>query len=299
MLKNRNLLPPLDYLVAFESAASQESFSAAGRDLNISESAVSRKIRLLEDHFQCALFSRGHRFVKITAKGRKLLEAVQPALNQLVSASQDMATLDGQHTVTLAATNSAASLWLLPRLQKFNEVNTRVNIALVSSDSDEKCMAEDVDLTVLRGEGNWPGYHSKFLFGETVFPVCSPEYRQQNMGSDNIQELSRHPLIEVASDHAEWLNWRKWLQKMNMDDLEIKQSIVVNTYPLAIQAAIDGFGIALGWKYLVDLHLESGRLVRPWADLSVETTSGYYLLVPEKRPAFAERNIVEKWLTSL
>jgi len=299
MLKNRNQLPPLDYLLAFESAASQESFTAAGKDLNISESAISRKIRLLEDHYGCALFVRGHRSVNITARGRQLLAAIQPALVQLVNASQDLVASHAEHPVTVAATNSAATLWLLPRLQDFNAANQRVNIALVSSDNDEKCLADDVDLTILRGEGDWPDYRSKFLFGETVFPVCSPEFLEQKIASTDMEELSRHPLIEVSSEHTEWLNWRSWLQHRGCGDLPITQSIVVNTYPLAIQAAVDGFGVALGWKYLVDLHLESGRLVKLWDNVSVVTESGYYLLVPDRHKSFPERDIVENWLVNL
>lgn len=299
MLKNRNQLPPLDYLLAFESAASQESFAAAGSDLNISESAISRKIRLLEEHYGCALFNRGHRSIKITAKGRQLLAAITPALVQLVDASQELAKPNAQHTVTVAATNSAATLWLMPRLQEFNQSNDQVNIALVSSDNDEKCLAEEMDLTILRGEGDWPNYRASFLFGEKVFPVCSPEFLAENIKDDHLNELSRHPLIEVSSEHTEWLNWRSWLQQKGHADILIKQSIVVNTYPLAIHAALDGFGIALGWKTLVDRHLAAGNLVRPWPDVSVKTTSGYYLLVPEGRKAFVERDVVEDWLTSL
>jgi LysR family transcriptional regulator, glycine cleavage system transcriptional activator len=299
MLKNRNQLPPLDYLIAFESAATQESFTAAGNDLNISESAISRKIKLLEDHYGCALFMRGHRSIKITAKGRQLLGAIQPSLNQLVNASQDLINLNAQHTITVGATNSAATLWLLPRLQTFNETDSQINIALVSSDRDDKCLADDIDLSILRGEGDWPDYQSTFLFGETVFPVCSPDFMRQKINGDDLKELSKHPLIEVSSEHVEWLTWRTWLQHKNLLDLLVTQSIIVNTYPLAIQAAVDGLGIALGWKTLVDLHLDSGRLVRPFADEKVETKSGYYLLVPKNRKPFAERDVVQDWLTSL
>jgi LysR family glycine cleavage system transcriptional activator len=210
-----------------------------------------------------------------------------------------LVNINAQHTVTVAATNSAATLWLMPQLQEFNQENTLVNIALVSSDDDEKCLAEDVDLTILRGNGDWANYRSEFLFGETIFPVCSPEFLAQKMENTDFGELSRHPLIEVSSEHTEWTNWRTWLQQMGLANVLVKQSIVVNTYPLAIQAALDGFGIALGWKTLVDRHLATGRLVKPWPDVSIKTTSGYYLLVPEKRKAFAERDVVESWLTSL
>lgn len=292
MLKNRNLLPPLDYFVAFESAATQESFAAAGKDMNVSESSISRKVKLLEQHFDCALFERGHRSISLTSKGKQLLASVQPALINLIDASQDLGTINHPHTVTLAATNSAATLWLMPRLQSFNAANGRINIVLVSSDSDEKCMAENVDLTILRGEGNWPGYYSKLLFGETVFPVCSPDYIEQNP----TQTLTDHPLIDVSSEHSEWMNWRSFLTHTGLENPDVNPSIVVNTYPLAVQAALDGFGVALGWKYLVDLHLASGKLVKPWDDISAATQSGYYLLIPEDRKPFSERDIVEQWL---
>jgi LysR family glycine cleavage system transcriptional activator len=299
MLKDRNLLPPLDYLVAFESAASLESFTAAGRDLNVSESSISRKIRLLEQHFGCILFERGHRSVNITPKGKQLLNSIRPALLQLVAAAGDLAATNQKHTVTVAATHSAATLWLLPRLQQFNRDNLGIHIELRSSDNDEKCLADDVDLSILRGEGTWQNYRAQLLFGETVFPVCSPQYQQENISTEFLDDLGSHLLIDVSSEHLEWMNWRGWLQHSGKGNIEVDQSIVVNTYPLAIQAALDGFGIALGWKYLIDLHLGSGNLVIPWKNASVNTKSGYYLLVAQGRVKSPETRIVESWLLSL
>ncbi len=299
MLKNRYLLPPLDYLLAFESAASQESFTGAAKDLNISESAISRKVRLLELHFDCALFVRGHRSIHLTAQGKKLLDDINPALERLVEAAQNLGASHDQHTVTLAATNSVASLWLMPRLQKFNEVNKRIEIRLVASDNDQECLAENIDLAILRGEGMWPNYRSSFLFGENVFPVCSPEYFARNPNLKDVGSLSQHDLIEVSNEHTEWLNWRTWLRKNDLADITLKQPIVVNTYPLAIQAARDGLGIGLGWQYLVDRHLESGQLIKPLGQVSVRTESGYYLLVRENQQAYAESKIVEDWLLNL
>jgi LysR family transcriptional regulator, glycine cleavage system transcriptional activator len=299
MLKNRNALPPMEYFVAFESAASQQSFTAAARDLNVSESAISRKIKLLELHFDCPLFVRGHRSIRLTPQGKLLLDRVGPALEKLVDASLEISASSRGNSVTLAATNSVATLWLMPRLQKFSAVNKRINITLVASDSDQECMAENIDLTILRGEGSWPEFRCEFLFGERVFPICSPDYLARNPGLTDLKSLSHHPLIDVSNQHTEWLNWKSWLHAKGMGDLPVKQSIVVNTYPLAVQAAQDGLGIGLGWKNLVDRQLASGQLVKPWTNVAVQTHSGYYLLVPEKRQPFAERKIVQDWLLSL
>ena len=115
MLRNRAVLPRLDYLLAFEVAAELESFAAAGKELNVSETAISRKIRLLEQHYQCALFVRGHRSVRLTDMGRKLLSGITPALKTLVRVSEDMCAELEKSTVRLAATNSVSSLWLMPR----------------------------------------------------------------------------------------------------------------------------------------------------------------------------------------
>jgi LysR family glycine cleavage system transcriptional activator len=299
VLKKRNLLPPLNYLVAFESAATLESFAAAARDLNISETAISRKVRLLELHFNCPLFVRGHRSISLTPQGNLFLQEIRPALEQLIDASQNVYSVQGQNVVTLAATNSVAALWLMQRLQKFNRSNRQIKIMLVASDRDEICLAENVDLAILRGEGNWPGYNAKFLFGECVFPVCSPEYQKKNKNFGSLDSLLGHRLIEVSNEHTEWLNWQTWLEHMGVQDLELVQPITVNTYPLAIQAAQDGLGIGLGWKYLVDHLLNSGQLVQPFGSQSVKTQSGYYLLIPQNRKSFPERNVVEQWLLQL
>ena len=167
---------------------------------------------------------------------------------------------------------------------------------LVASDSDRECLAETVDLSILRGDGNWPGYRSRLLFGETVFPVCAPEYLAANPDISTLNRLQVHALIEVSSTHTEWMTWTTWLQEMGIATPELDQSASFNTYPLAVQAAVDGLGVALGWAHLVDHLLDSGALVRPLGASNVRSDFGYYLLRPEKRKPFPERNLVEDWL---
>ena len=296
MLKNRAALPRLDYLLAFEVAAELESFAAAAKQLNVSETAVSRKIRLLELHFKCALFVRGHRSVSLTEQGRKLLNGISPALKTLEQVSVDMAREHRGGSVRMAATNSVASLWLMPRLRSFRQENHNVTISLVSSDLDSECLAEDVDLTILRGDGEWEGFDAQLLFGETVFPVCAPGYLENHLAIADVSELMQHALIEVSNNHTEWLNWQTWLAQKRADPEKVRHSTFVNTYPLAIQAAVDGLGIALGWGHLVDHHLQSGALVRPMGPEHVRTHSGYYLLRRKDDVPRDEAEVVAKWL---
>lgn len=296
MLKNRAVLPRLDYLLSFEVAAELESFAAAAKELNVSETAVSRKIRLLELHYDCALFVRGHRSVRLTDHGRKLLNGITPALKSLARVSEDLRS-DKQHsTVRMAVTNSVASLWLMPRLLKFQQANKNVTISLVSSDLDEECLAEDVELTILRGDGEWPGFTAKKLFGETVFPVCAPGYLENHLNIEGVHALLDHSLVEISNNHTEWLNWKTWLTAKGADPDKVRHSTFVNTYPLAIQAAADGLGVALGWGHLVDRHLQSGALVRPLGPEHVRTNSGYYLLRRHGAKPHAESDVVANWL---
>lgn len=296
MATKRNALPPLDYLLAFESAAKCQSFSAASKELNISESAISRKARLLELHYGVPLFVRGHKSISLTIQGRQFLESIAPALQIIRDTSGQLMSRQNRNEVTLAATNSVATLWLMPRLRKFNARNKQLKINLVASDNDDECLGDSIDLSILRGSGNWPGYRAGLLFGETVFPVCSPKFLEKNPSAKLIENIPTLSLVDVSSSHIEWMNWEIWLKQQGHVSPVIEQSVSFNTYPLAIQAAADGLGIALGWGHLVDHLLESGALVRPLRQQSTRTDFGYYLLKPEKTKSFPERNVVEDWL---
>ena len=293
------VLPPLDYLLAFEAAAKAQSFAQASKVLNISETAISRKVRLLEQHYDVPLFVRGHRSVSLTQQGAILLATVEKSLDLMRDVSRDMLAKHQANTVSISATNSVASLWLMPQLRKFNKSNGRIRISLVSSDSDAECLSDSMDLTILRGEGDWPGYEAQLLFGETVFPVCSPDYLKSNPKAAVLSALPELDLIEVTSSHAEWMTWHTWLGSNGISTSLMERAVAFNTYPLSIQAAVDGLGVALGWAHLVDPLLESGALVRPIQDISVRTQSGYFLLKSPTQKSFPERRIVEDWLLGL
>lgn len=294
--QNRRTLPPLDYLLAFEAAALDTSFAKASKRLNISETAISRKVRLLEQHLGVTFFRRGQRSINLTAPGRDFLARIRPALDAIRDAAQEAMDIGRNRPVVLAATNSVAALWLTPRLHTFRHENPHLKIMLVSSDSDSECLDDSVDLTILRGDGTWAGYESHLVFGETVFPVCSPAFLRDHPEVAEVGNLPQAPLIEVASAHTEWMNWRAWLEHFGSSRLTSGQATLFNTYPLSIQAAVDGVGVALGWGHLVDQLLEAGRLVRPLGAAQVRTSHGYFLLISEGRVLSPGVRQVADWL---
>lgn len=297
--ERRKPLPPLDYLLAFEAAAEHESFASAARQINISETAISRKVRLLEQHFGLPFFARGHRSIELTPYGREFLARITPALETLRDAADDALKTSKKRPVILAATNSVASLWLTPRLHEFRQANKHLSIMLVASDNDQECLADTVDLAILRGDGNWKGFDAQLVFGETIFPVCSPDFLEQHPDVAEIDNLAVAPLIEVTSSHTEWMNWQAWLDRMGAPARRLERTTLFNSYPLSIHAAVDGVGVALGWGHLVDQFLNSGKLVRPLGQTQVRTKFGYYLLTPQNHPAFTSRTEVSDWLMAV
>lgn len=296
MAKDNISLPPLDYLLAFEAAAQCESYVGASKRLNISETAISRKVRLLELHYNIPLFLRGHRSISLTPQGISFLNRIRPALEDLREASRQIVAEQSDRPVTLAATNSVASLWLMPRLQGFHARNRHVRITLVASDSDRECLSETVDLAILRGDGDWPGYDARLLFGETIFPVCSPDYLEAHPEAADPAAMAGLDLIEVSANHPEWMTWRTWLAEAGHPAKTLDQAVIFNTYPHALEAAANGLGLALGWRHLADRFMEAGRLVRPAADACARTRFGYYLLRAQKADRFDAGQVVQDWL---
>ena len=133
---------------------------------------------------------------------------------------------------------------------------------------------------ILHGDGQWPGFFSERLFAEEVFPVCSPDYPHQQAQEDWVGWLLQAQLIDLADSHWNWMNWRLWLGGNDIDEPLGNRNLQINSYPLVIDAACAGQGVALGWRCLVDDLIASDRLVRP-LEQSLRTEFGYYFICRE------------------
>ena len=278
----KDSLPPLGALIAFEAAGRLQSFTRAAEELNVTQAAVSRQIRQLEDHLGKPLFIRAHRAVGLTPEGRNYLHTVVNALSQVGAATRDLKAAAPSARLTVAVDQSIAHLWLLPRLAAFRTAQGSSDLRLIVSDEERDCLAADVEVAILHGDGNWPAHDSELLFAEEVFPVCSPDYFGARRSQLASEDLASETLIDLDDDHWNWLNWRQWLSAHGAGQVTVPRPLTVTSYPLVIDAARRGLGVALGWRGLVDDDLREGRLVVPLRE-SLKTRFGYHLVWPRAR----------------
>lgn len=297
MKRYRTYLPPLDALVSFEAAARLANFTAAAGELNISQSAVSQQIHHLEENLGIALFTRNGRRISLTHLGREYQQVVTRALEQIANASRELRTTRGRPRVAVAADQSIAWMWLMPRLPRFQREHPDIAIRVIASDSLIDCLNDTVSLAIVHGDGRWQGYESRLLFGEEVFPVCSPDYLK-GVQLDSADALRSQTLLHLEDSEWQWMNWRMWLTEMGIPAPSESHGLVINNYPLLIEAARSGQGIALGWRHLVDDLIEAGALVRP-VEGSVRTSYGYHLVWPAGREPAAGVMELCAWLLSV
>ncbi|HSF93503.1 MAG TPA: LysR substrate-binding domain-containing protein [Thermohalobaculum sp.] len=279
----RRSLPPLEPLVAFEAAARHESFTRAAAELNLTQAAVSQRIRALEQNLGKPLFARAHRQVRLTTAGRALLHAAAPALRQIAAAADELRLPAARTRLTVGADQSIAAMWLMPRLAAFRAAAGEASVRLVASDEEADGLADDVDIAILHGRGAWPGRVSVLLFAEEIYPVCAPAYLDSAPPLRQPADLPGHALLELEDVRWDWMNWRGWLSWAGVHRPAAREPLRINAYPLVIEAAKAGQGIALGWRRLVDSELASGALVRPLPQ-SARTEFGYHLVWPAARP---------------
>jgi DNA-binding transcriptional LysR family regulator len=170
----------------------------------------------------------------------------------------------------------------MPRLADFRAARASLALRLIVSDEEKACLAAEVDVALIHGDGNWPAHESELLFAEEVFPVCSPGYFGARQGGLDPAELSGATLLDLDDDHWNWLNWRQWLGAHGQSRATPPRPLTISSYPLVIDAARRGLGVALGWRGLVDDDLRAGHLVTPVRE-SLKTRFGYYLVWPRER----------------
>jgi LysR family glycine cleavage system transcriptional activator len=288
-------LPPPNSLVAFEAAARHQSITLAAAELNVTGAAISRQVRKLETHLGCALFERFHRRVRLTPQGLTLHRALFDGLSQIGRACRELAVGSDPRQVTVGSTIAFASLWLMPRIAGFSVANPDIALRYIVADRLVDRLEDDLDLVVLYGPGDWPGYASTLLFGDDIIPVCSPGYRAERPEMRTPADLLAERLIHTESDNRSWETWPIWFAKMGITEPARGRSERFNNYMMALQAAIDSHGVMLGWRGLITDHLARGTLV-PAVPGSVPAAGGYYQLLPMNRPASPATTLLRDWI---
>lgn len=291
----RRKLPPLTALTAFESAARLSSFTKAANELGVTQAAISRQIHLLEAYFGFALFVRGHRKIEITEKGRVLASASQDAFDIIASSASEI-TRDAQEVdLTIAATVAFSHFWLLPRISEFSRNHPDINLRILTQDSIANIESSDLDIAIRFGSGMWPDGQANVLFEDEIFPVCSPGFAKSAGKIETPHDLPSYPLISNTADDPTWTGWSEWLAAFAVELPKRKSGLRCSFYTEAIYAALNGQGITLGWRRLVEDLLLQGRLVR-LTESAVKTRNAYFAVVPKRRRLTEASRLFQIWL---
>jgi len=291
-------LPPLDALVAFESAARHLSFTRAANEIALTQSAVSRQIQTLEERLGVALFRRMHRAIALTDEGRTLQLAVVDALVRLDRATRDIRQAERIKAVIVTTTAGFAGLWLIPRLSAFVAAHPGVDVRITTSYELVNLERDAVDVAIrYRPIDVALPAGSMTLFGETVFPVCSPKLRASKVAPlREPADLARHILLNMEGDNSEQLlDWNLWLHALGVADLKPAGMLRFSSYDQIIQAAIAGQGVALGRMPLLERQLAERQLVAPFRK-SLVSPRGYCVIVSTRSADRPEVRAFVDWL---
>ncbi len=270
--------PSLDLLEGFEAAARHLSFTKAGEELFLTQSAVSRQIKELEDQLGVPLFHRRHRALVLTEAGQQFYAATAQVLTTMRTATSRLKVQSGRKPLSLTTTNSFAALWLVPRLAGFTRAHPGVDVRIMAETKVQDLERDGLDLAIRHGPASLAGPHAVRLFGERVFPVCSPKLLKR-IPLREPSDLKNHVLLQYDDPdgrHA-WLHWKSWLEVAGVADLRPAGTLSFSGFEQIIPAAAAGHGVALGRSPLVKDLLASNELVAPFKT-SADPARAYFIV---------------------
>lgn len=277
-------LPPLNSLVAFEAAARHQSFTLAGNELHVTQGAISRQVRTLEEYLGKPLFIRANRSIRLTAGGLLYVQAVRAALSDITVATDDLRSWKGTQQITLATSSAMASLWLLPKIAEFQREHEDIELRIVALEKFGDLSRMEWDVAMYYCRTPPAGMRAHTLFYEEVFPVCSPLYAERHGPLEAVEALSQCTLLSLEEADQDWLSWKSWYAQVGIEAPTPRRRLNINSYAMLVQAAVMGQGVALGWSKLVDDHLLRGSLVRPMNTV-LRTDARFCLLERNEAPS--------------
>lgn len=302
----RKQLPGINGLVTFEAAARHMSFTTAAHELCVSQAAVSRQVKRLEEQLGCQVFHRTQRQIELTKDGHKLFQAVTMGLGHIATVSSDIRRTQFSGQITIASTLGFSSFWLMSRIRSFHQQYPDVKVHVIASDNAQELRSDKVDLALTCGNNQLQGHQTHYLFSEQAYPVCSPEYLHNRSWPKQPSDLLNHRLLHLDEqlwDSIGWdaIDWPAWLHHFGVDGLDTDDNLKIpagftfNNYPLLIQAVLEGEGIAIGFEHTTGDLVAQGKLVT-LTDKVWDTERGYYLAIKSNLVHHPDVQALSQWL---
>jgi LysR family transcriptional regulator, glycine cleavage system transcriptional activator len=288
------LLPSLNGLQVFEAAARHLSFTRAAAELNVTQTAVSHQIRRLEEQLGLRLFIRQNRSLSLTHEAQTYLPSVRAAFQDLRLATERLLRGPRDDVLTVSTMVTVAAKWLVPRLAQFQEANPGIEVRIATGTRLVDFRREEVDLAIRYGRGNWPGLRADWLMAEELFPVCAPGLLNGQNPLARPNDLANHTLLHVDLGYDEW---QLWLTAAGLPASIATQRVMrFDDRLMALQAAIDGLGVAMGHAPLVEADIAAGRLVVPFDAYQLPAEAGYYVVGPPETAETEKISRFRNWL---
>lgn len=290
MLPARRFLPSLSLLAAFEAAARTGSITAAARELDLTQSAVSRQIKALENQLGVELFLRERQTIRLTVAGDSYAREIREALRRISSASLNLRANPHGGTLNLAILPTFGARWLAPRLGQFLAANPGITINLVTRLSPFDFRLDSIDAAIHFGEAVWPGAELTLLMQEETVPACSPEFKRAH-GIEVSPDLLHVPLLHLTTRPDAW---ERWFTETGVA-FESVHGMLFDQFATASQAAIGGLGVALLPTFLIQEELKRGELV-PAVNKPMPSAQRYYLAFPRERATYPPLVAFREWI---
>ena len=289
--------PPLKSMRVFEAAARRLSFTKAAEELSVTPAAVSQQIRQLEDYLGVVLFHRMTRAIKLTEEARAVLPLMTEGFDKLADAIERLTQDKETGLLTVSTAPTFAAKWLLQRLPDFSDQYPDIDLRLDASLVPREFYRDGIDISIRLSEGDYPGLHVSRVFGEEFSPVCSPSLLTGTKPLHTPDDLKNHRLLHVDWGYlrTSMPDWRIWIKEVGIKDINIDHGPHFTIESMAIEAAINGNGVALVSHHAVAEDLKAGRLVRLF-NLAIPADFSYWLVCPHEYLRRAKVRAFCDWL---
>ncbi|MCW7762494.1 transcriptional regulator GcvA [Photorhabdus luminescens] len=285
-------LPPLNALRVFDAAARHLSFTKAAEELFVTQAAVSHQMKSLEDFLGLKLFRRRNRSLLLTEEGQSYYLDIKEIFTAINEATRKLQARSAKGALTVSLSPSFAIQWLVPRLSSFNLAYPGIDVRIQAVDREEDKLADDVDVAIFYGRGNWPGLRTDRLYAEYLLPVCSPSLLTGENPLKTPADLARHMLLHDSSRR----DWQAYVRQLDMQSqINVQQGPIFSHSAMVIQAAVHGQGIALANNVMARTEIDAGRLVCPFNDVLV-SKNAFYLVCHDSQAELGKIAAFRQWV---
>ncbi|OCQ50762.1 Glycine cleavage system transcriptional activator [Photorhabdus australis subsp. thailandensis] len=285
-------LPPLNALRVFDAAARHLSFTKAAEELFVTQAAVSHQMKSLEDFLGLKLFRRRNRSLLLTEEGQSYYLDIKEIFTSINEATRKLQARSAKGALTVSLSPSFAIQWLVPRLSGFNLAYPGIDVRIQAVDREEDKLADDVDVAIFYGRGNWPGLRTDRLYAEYLLPVCSPSLLTGGNPLKTPADLARHTLLHDSSRR----DWQAYIRQLDMQQqINVQQGPIFSHSAMVIQAAVHGQGVALANNVMAQTEIDAGRLVCPFNDVLV-SKNAFYLVCHDSQAELGKIAAFRQWV---